>query len=480
METLQRTANRGSVSTAPYEVDNSLKFEADNTEYLSFANSVGENRRTWTYSTWVKKTELFGAGSVGGTLFGAYLDSNDRARIEQYGDELGLHGKISGTTAVNVRTTMALRDTASWYHCMVVLDTTQATESNRVKIYVNGVQHTSMIVATYPPQNYQFAINNAVNHFVGQKGDNTDYFCGYMAETYFIDGQALTPTSFGEFDEDSGIWKPIEFTGTYPSADTNHFYLNFDDSSNLGKDSSGNGKNMTSNNITSADQATDTPTNNFAINNIVDGGSYTSDNVSYKEGGTVQIRNQNTNYNYNFSTLGMTKGKWYAEFQRGSATNIMIGVQLQNFDSTLSSRVNTYIGMGADNHGGAFAATGHYYYNNGATSEGTTYSDSEILGVAVDCDNDKIYFSVDGTYVNSANPASGSNGFDFGPLETNEPCFFVMNSRDPNKEHKANFGGYTTISISSAASDADGYGTFEYAPPSGYYALCTKNLEEYG
>jgi len=485
MEVLQRTANRGSISTGPYQIDNSCKFEEDNSEFLwkTFSGEGTGTGKTFTVSAWVKRTELSGIDIVMGVGRAIGSDANDGA-IRFNSDQFQFVNFASN--AYNVRTNAVFRDTSAWYHIMVAVDTTQGTDSNRVKLYVNGEQQTSLTGTAYPTQNYQFKWGRAEEHMVGARPDSdatagepqaSQFWSGYMADVYFVDGQQLAPTDFGEYDSDSGIWKPINASPTFGN---NGFYLDFADASDLGDDESGNGNDFAEVNLAAADQATDTPTNSFAINNIIDGGVNTSNSVSYKEGGTVQIRNQNTNYNYNFSTLGMTKGKWYAEFQRGSATNIMIGVQLQNFDSTLSSRVNTYIGMGADNHGGAFSAGGAYFYNNTASTGHTAYGTSDILGVAVDCDNNKIYFSVNGTYVNSGNPASGSNGFDFGPLETNEPCFFVMNSRDPNKEHKANFGGYTTISISSAASDENGYGNFEYAPPTGYYALCTKNLAEYG
>ena len=484
MEVLQRTANRGSVSTG-FNIDNSLKFEADNTEYLSFANSVGENRRTWTYSTWVKKTELFGAGSVGGTLFGAYLSSNDRARIEQYADQLGLHGKISGTTAVNVRTNRVLRDTAAWYHCMVVLDTTQATETDRVKIYINGVQETSMVSAVYPPQNYQFAINNAVNHFVGQKGDNTDYFCGYMAETYFIDGQALTPTSFGEFDEDSGIWKPIEFTGTYPSADTNHFYLNFDDSSSLGADSSGNGKNMSLTNIAAADQSTDTPTNNFCTLNQIalDGSVGSSGNIT--QGATKATATEFDVFVTFAPTFGVTSGKWYAEFEyEGGQADNLAGI----LDIDAVVPYNSRLGKAGQWSVGFYQANGKLYVtsDSGVTSTanwGASAANGDIISVAVDMDNHFVYFAKNGTWQNSGVPTSGSTGTGGVAFDSNKTVGIGCSSYDQGSDEGqifANYGGYTAGTISSAASDANGYGTFEYAPPSGYYALCGKNLAEFG
>ena len=469
METLQRTANRGSISTGGYDIDNSLKMEADNSESMTRTPSSSGNRKTWTLSFWFKRTELGAAVR----LFEAWDGSTGTSALFTDADLFILDLTAGG----NYFTSSAVfRDTSAWYHFVIRVDTTQGTASERARVYVNGSELAGSWNSNIG-QNTDLTWNQNVVHYLGVFHLSGNFANGYYAEVINVDGTSLAPTEFGEFDADSGIWKPKAYTGSYG---TNGFYLDFESSGSLGADSSGNGHTWTLNNITSADQATDTPTNNFAINNIIDGGANTSNSVSYKEGGTVQIRNQFTNYNYNFSTLGMSKGKWYAEFQRGNDVNIIIGIQLQNFDSTLSSRVNVYIGLGADNHGGALGAGGAYFYNNTASTGYTTYGTSDILGVAVDCDNNKIYFSVNGTYVNSGNPASGLNGFDFGPLETNEPCFFVMNSYGANLEHKANYGGYTTISISTPASDENGYGNFEYAPPSGYYALCTKNLAEFG
>lgn len=529
MAFLTEAANRGSISTG-YEIDNSLKFEADNSEYLSFSNSVGENRRTWTYSTWIKKTELFGTGAVGGTLFGAYLSANDRTRIEQYADQLGIHGKISGTTAINVRTNRVLRDMGAWYHCMVVLDTTQSTETDRVKIYINGVQETSMVSAVYPPQNYSFALNNAVNHFVGQKGDGTDYFCGYMAETYFIDGQALTPTSFGEFD-DSGIWIPIQFTGTYPSADTNHFYLNFDDSSNLGKDSSGNGKNMTSNNIAAADQATDTPTNNFCTLNPL---SY---NVPYTASqGNTKWSKSDTTYGMASGTQYVAEGKWYWEIKAtdfGTYSSCSFGIidaakptvdanERGYEDPSLSANDTEILAMsGAPNNW--FMNSNSTIANNGSTnSVDYTFYEGDILAFALDMDNGGYWMGCsrysgvnngsfwvapggtttsgsvattdptngnyalvgDGGGTNNGTPNFNGGTINGGSLLTAGFTFVtpLLGAYHSNTTVtlEVNFGGFTSYGETGGYSDANGYGNFAYAVPSGYYALCTKNLAEYG
>ena len=259
METLQRTANRGSLSTG-YDIDNSLKLEADNTEYLSQTTSAG-SRRTATYSFWYKRTELgatqqiAGISPIGSETVRFMIDSNDVLDVET-----GVGGDNNSLV-----TNRVFRDTSAWYHFVVAIDTTQSTEANRVKVYVNGVQETSFSASEYPAQNTDLTIG--VSGYTWRYGayDNTYNKCsGYLAEAHYIDTQQLAPTEFGEFDEDSGIWIPKEYTGTY--GDNGH-YLDFKDSANLGTNAKGNDTNFTLNNIASADQATDTPTNNFATLN---------------------------------------------------------------------------------------------------------------------------------------------------------------------------------------------------------------------
>ena len=476
METLQRTANRGSLSTG-YDIDNSLKFNGSS-ENLHYANSVGENRRTWTYSTWVKISAVENADDC--RLFSAHLNANDRLSIQLYQNQLGLFGKTSGTTVANVRTTRKFRDPSAWYHIMVVLDTTQGTEANRVKIYVNGVQETSFANTTYPPQNYSLAINNAINHYVGQKGDDTGYFNGYMAETYFIDGSALAPTDFGEFD-DNGIWIPIEYDGAeYPTQDTNHWYLKFDNPSSLGADSSGNGKNMSLTNITAADQATDTCTNNFStFNPLTLSGAA---NISCGSGNTNLVSQGDTNgWRGIAPSIAVQSGKWYVEFTAAGNTTFCGVGNINDFvASNYYGNWNTSIG---------FYGIAGLLFIDGATStwSGAAYGDGDIVGIALDKDNGCVYMSKNGTFANSGDPTSGASKTGGVALTTGNSdysasdYFYIGASQNINSGVlQANYGGYTTDTPSSAATDANGYGTFEYAPATGYYALCTKNLAEYG
>lgn len=305
METLQRTANRGSVPTG-YNIDNSLKLEADNTEYLTRTPSSAGNEKTWTWSGWIKYTSptvtpqtIFAGGTDSGS-YGAINFRIDAGKMELNTASVGLRSP-----------TQRFRDPAAWYHIIVAMDTTQSTADDRIKIYVNGSQITDFETSNNPPQDTDTGINANELQTIGRRSHADDrYFSGYIAEVHLIDGTALTPTSFGEYDSDSGIWIPKKYTGSYG---TNGYYLKFDDSSSLGADSSGNSNNFTLNNITAADQATDTCTNNFAVLNTL----HRIPDTTRKEGATTTVKNNN-GWRTLVSTLGVSSGKWYFELIAGS------------------------------------------------------------------------------------------------------------------------------------------------------------------
>jgi hypothetical protein len=221
--------------TGGYEVDNSLRFNSGSSDSLTRTPASASNRKTWTFSAWVKRSILSSGDQA---IFDAYTSSTDQVQLFfTSDDDLILSVRVSNFGA-NLRTNAKFRDPSAWYHIMVAVDTTQGTTSNRTKLYVNGVQETSFSEADYPNINVDTAVNNTVLHRVGDS-DLEDFFNGYLAETVLIDGLALDPTSFGEFDEDSGIWKPIDVSGL--TFGTNGFYLEFKDSSALGDDTSGEG-----------------------------------------------------------------------------------------------------------------------------------------------------------------------------------------------------------------------------------------------
>ena len=479
MEALQRLHNRGSISTG-YDIDNSLKLEADNNEYLIKANDSGTNRKTFTVSMWFKRTELAndymqlwqGGANGEATRLGFYGGTPKEAIWVDIGGGSGNTGTLSRSYSNQV-----LRDTSAFYHIVLAVDTTQATEANRWKLWLNGEEVTSWGARNYPAQDFQCAVEASINMHWGAYSATYYKTCGYIAECHYLDGVAKVQTDFGEYDEDSGIWIPKAYTGTYGG---NGCYLNFDDSSALGADSSGNGNTFTLNNITAADQATDTPTNNFStLNPLIEQGLIPA-RYTVSEGGTKQISTAD-GYGCSVGTIGVSKGKWYFEAQ---------------FDSDGSGKHFGVIDEASFTTGTAFVdgispgqqAYGVSIFKNGGINIDGSYVPSysfssfttETLGCAMDLDNNKLYFSKSGTYGNSGDPTSGATGTGAIPLSTAGGGTWFISTGCYTGHALTNQGGYTSYTISSAASDANGYGTFEYAPPSGYYALCTKNLEEFG
>jgi hypothetical protein len=458
-----------------YEVANSLRFDDGSSDYLTRTPASASNRKTWTYSTWIKSNVLTGAHR----LFTSYDGSTatNQSTISWGGGldyRLQLYNAPSGSPTINLITNRIFRDLSAWYHVVVAVDTTQATGSSRAKIYINGVQETSFSTELYGSQNEDFWINSNQLHTIGRRQDNSQYFDGYMSEVCFIDGQQLTPTSFGEFDEDTNIWKPIDVSGL--TFGTNGFYLDFENSGSLGADVSGNGNNFTVNNLTSIDQTTDTCTNNFAtlnaLANYYFNGTLSEGNLKVVSSGSVE--------SYLTGTIAVSTGKWYWEIKvTASGSNYeFIGIAdklatASNFTPySGNSKVISYSGH-----------DGKSIYGSTGTAYGDTYTTGDIIGVAMDLDNNKLYFSKNGVFQNSGVPTSGATGTGALAIDSSPadgvwyPQF--ANIHNTSSTFEANFGN-PPFTISSGNTDGDGYGNFEYAVPSGYYSLNTKNLAEYG
>ena len=502
MEVLQRTANRGSISTdTGYNIGNSCKFEPDNTEYMRRSNGTDGNQRVFTQSMWIKRTELGYSYATPWCVGNVCLrfDSNDRLEVWCYTYD-GTGAGTSNTDSYRIVTPNRFRDTSAWYHLVFALDTTQGTESNRLKVYVNNerVYHdgSSDIYDQTITQNSYTRCNGTGNssenwNQIGWFYTGNYVFAGYIAEVNFVDGLQLSPTDVAEYDEDSGIWKPKQYTGAYG---TNGYYLKFDDSSDLGADSSGSSHDMNSiGNITAADQATDTPTNNFATSNflISQGGFFVT-----TEGGTKCVLGtagpgNNVGGVSALSTIAVSKGKWYMEMKNDLANDSVDSYARFGFvdvGDLADGGIDGQMIAKAGNAGGAYfggTGGGRYHYNNTAQGNSTTWI-RQVMGMALDLDNKKVYFHIDGTYTNSGDPANGTDNGGQYDMDTGGDGIYVdktwvLGASAYNLGiFLMNWGGYTVMPISSPASDANGYGTFEYAPPTGYYALCTKNLAEFG
>jgi hypothetical protein len=480
METLARAANRGSIATGGYEIDNSLKFEEDNLEllYKTFSGEGTGAGRTFTISTWCKRTELGGIDIVFG--FGRdsldYGDGGFRLNSDQL--QLVSFAQSGGTHSYNIRSTAVFRDTSAWYHFMASVDTTQGTASNRVRLYVNGTEITDFTTSDYPAQNFQWKVGRAEEHMIGNRPDtsategagfSTQNFSGYMAEFYFVDGQALAPTDFGEFDADTGIWKPIQTN--ISSYGTNGFQLKFDNASDLGEDTAG-GSSFTLNNITSADQATDTPTNNFATFNPL----IPSADMSFSNGAT-DVTSTAAGWDTAFGSIGVSTGKWYFEYIITATDGSQMGGVADEADIyTLYS--GKYVGESA-NSVGYYGNDGIVRINGSTVATYNTYQQIPTMSIALDLDNGKVYFRRYDTWQGSSDPVNGTNGITL-PTGGTGTWFFAQSSYFASSLCRTNHGGFTTNGNIAGYTDANGYGNFAFAPPSGYYALCSKNLAEFG
>jgi len=483
--------NVGSATAATgYNVANSVRFNGANHDLRIAPGSVS-NRRTMTISFWTKRSNLGGNGSgliagwgdgyEGGFASMIYFNDSDQLEIDH---------DIAGAD-YNFHSDMLFRDVSAWYHIVIAIDTTQGTESNRQKIYVNGTQITLTETALgFPPENFDTFFNNTLtvvgsSGYEGGSGAVPEY-SGYFSEFVMIDGTALAPDQFGEFDSDSNIWKPIDVSGL--TFGTNGFYLEFKESgtsqnaSGLGADTSGNTNHLAVTALTATDQSTDTCTNNFPTMNSLDN-FYAA--ATFAEG-NLQVTTGNSMYSYNTATIGVATGKWYWEGKwsaqnTGSTNQVIFGIAKRTVVSAtvwLGSVAWTY---------GYQGSTGHVHVSDGnaTNSTSTTYSVGDIISVAMDLDNNKIHFAKNGTYTNSSDPAGNSGGVAITAADSTsgDSGFYFPAFGDGNanliQTGQLNFGS-PIHAISSGNADGNGYGNFEYAVPSGFFALCTKNLAENG
>jgi hypothetical protein len=464
---------------AGYAVDNSLRFNRGSSDSLTRTPASSGNRRTYTISTWLKRTKLstaeqfIGASTTNFDTIG--FDSTDKIRFYIFNNP-------NSTVRVS---TQVFRDVSAWYHIVIAVDTTNATDQNRCRIYVNGTEITAWTTNNSITQNLDTSFNQNVIQYIGAHGyaPDPEYFNGYMSEVYMIDGQQLTPSSFGETDEDTGIWKPIPYTGTYG---TNGFYLEFKDSSALGDDTSGNGNDFTVNNLTSIDQTTDTCTNNFnTLNPLIPLGS----NFSAPTEGNLSLSQSGTgNTGFYASTIIPSAGKWYFEVKTTVvSTSDRTYIAIANFESVTGTS-----SIESGDYKGISVSTGTY--GRIAVTDGASTTEFDVAGYvpvandimifAVDMDNSRVYIGKNGTWFTTTADSGGdpatATGF-FSPVLGNG--FAVGATHGAGTSVSAtnlyNFGN-PPFTISSGNTDGAGFGNFEYAVPSGYYSLCTKNLANFG
>ena len=465
-----------------YEVANSCRFNDGDSASMTKTPGSNGSQTTFTFSCWVKRSALGSAQNIitarysGGTSGSrySYLQFDGDDKIVVFG---GVYSTSSTSQSFQKQSPGVYRDCSAWYNICWIHDTTEGSGINRDKLFVNGTQVTWNTGYTYDGD----AAEDAATFFnvttspiyIGQY-DSSNYFDGYMAEVCFIDGSALAATSFGEFDEDSPtIWKPKDVSGL--TFGTNGFYLDFEDSSNLGNDANG-GTDFTESNLAATDQATDTPTNNFATWNPLaqtpQKGTIAEGNLEYDRSGSSD------NWVTIASTIAATAGKWYYEYKiidGGSSTGN--GSLVGFLDYNTSAFQHT--ANDAITNAGEYAwygASGNLYINGTDVAQVDSYTDDDIVMVAMDLDNSKAYWGKNGTWIDSGDPTSGATGTgarDIANVSSGTFAFAVSHREGGNGQ--ANFGS-PPFSISSGNADDNGYGNFEYDVPTGYLALCTKNL----
>ena len=471
-----------------YEISNSLRFNDGDSPELYKTLGSPTNNKIYTFSFWTKRSAITGSsvtmighydGSASNPFVVVQFRSDDKLRVTAYDNDT--------TSVMNLRTNAQFRDHSAWYHIVLAFDTTQGTASNRVKVYVNGNQVTSFHTETYPDQNKVLAFNKQDTeayygvYKYGNSGSGGNFYDGYITELHFIDGQQKAQTDFGRFD-DNGVWIPKKYTGTY--GNNGHFFEfqqtgTSANSSGIGADTSGQDNHFAVTNLAATDVTEDTCTNNFATMNPLESDRQQGGAATFAEG-NLQITTSYVDSNYQrypqvYSTQAVSSGKWYFEMKISTSdTDSFIGVHSpDNYAS--DSTTNPY---------GGYASTGAIYTSRGAvrindaqtTGLGTT-SQNDIVGCALDIDNNKVYFHKNGTYVQSGDPAGNSggqaipSGYIYG--------FTVGNDTSSNSgTMQVNFGN-PVHTISSGNTDGK-YGNFEYAVPSGFYAVCTKRLAEFG
>ena len=458
----------GASGGGAYTIDNSCRFDGS-AGYLSKTLGTPTDNKKWTLSLWCKYHP--------DAANGQFLSAGGNQLFFLGTTEFSFCGADSGTL-VRMKTTQKFRDSTNWYHLVYTMDTTQAAFADQQKLYMNGTQVTAFETSTAVTQNINTQVNSAIEHTVGRyAGGSSEFWNGYLAEYHFIDGQVLTPASFGEADEDTNQWNPIKYVGTYGD---NGFYLKFEDSSDFGNDSSGNGNDFTANSLNADDQVPDTPTNNWCTWHPINGNQ-----SSMTEGMLKAVGDTGSSYARGpAGTFGMSSGKWYWEYYiTAVGTEAWMGIipasrgRSDLYDIEYIDGALTYKFNGDKSEGTGGGVTNSTY--------GNSWTTADILGFAVDMDNDAIYFSKNGVWQDSGDPTSGASRTgaaftDFSGGEASSiPHHIAAACGYGSTTVSANFGQdgtFAGVKTAQGNADSSGKGDFYYSVPSGYNSMCLDNL----
>ena len=459
-------------------INQSLRFNDNDNANLTYTPSSSGNRKTWTLSLWVKRSNIPGANKP---FFSAGTSGTSWAIFFSSDEQLFIQSRSSSSNQFVHKTAEVFRDAAQWLHVLYAFDTTQTNQEDRAKLYVNGkqidlVQHTSNTI--YPSQNTDYHVNNSsLTHYIGYGATHSGYHDGYIAELHFVDGTAYDPTNFGETKD--GVWIAKAYEGGHG---TYGYYLPFDDSSAIGDDKSANTNDWTPNNLAATDVVPDSPENNYCTFNSNDLYSYTLSEGNLKAVNTTNNRTVK-------GTFLMESGKWYWEVRRhntssdGGSILVLVGVSIN----------------GTNTQDNPYNSTGNYTYSSHSgvkytAGSSASYGDNwraagDIIGVAFDADAGACWFSKNGTWQNSATTSEIAAG------TTTNAAFTGLTNTDgyvpvfgrsggtSSNELDVNFGQNPSFNAELTGGDVgteagDGNALFKYPPPAGFKALCTENFED--
>jgi len=464
-----------------YDVEGGFRFnDGDNQKLAQTFGSAG-NRRTWTWSAWIKRGVL----GTRQTIFSQSATTDNVQWVEvrfETNDKIAVSRYSAGIFTTN----QVFRDPNAWFHIVVAFDTTQSTDTNRVKLYINGNQVTDVSAGTYPPEDSLTGMNQDSAHHIGDLAHDGDFNADFqICEVFSIDGTQHLPTAFGEFNTD-GVWVPIDAKDDLTFG-TNGYYLQFQqtgtsaNASGMGADTSGNDRHFTPTNHTAADVITDTCTNNFMTWNTL----YTNSRGTFAAGNLQVTTNVQGSVPYGqveFGNFHVNSGKWYWEVevvQVGSGGSLGLGMSERAFSGTY---------VNGHNNGGS-SGNVRYKHNDGTVNMGSsgslgtgaTYTDGDTIMFAMDLDNSKFSTGKNGTWNNSQDPSDNTNAFTLTATGYGDYWTPWISKDDTSNNAKVYLNtGNPVIANDSGNADDNGYGDFEYDVPAGFYALCTKNLAEYG
>ena len=438
-----------------FGVDNSCRFDGSSA-FMTKTPSGAGNQKLATFSIWFKRSKI----DEEQFLFYSFVTNKD-TRIAILDDNtIFFESQTSDSIKFKLVTNRVFRDVSAWYHLVInVNSTVSSPDTNNLEMFINGVKETSFSTATYPSQNDVVYWTDSIESTLGRRNSGGNYFNGYIAETVLIDGAALDADSFGEFDEDSDIWKPIDVSGL--TFGTNGFYLDFEASGNLGNDANG-GADFAETGLAAIDQTTDTCTNNFCtMNPLSSGMTLTEGNTNVAGAATAK------------STFAVSSGKWYVEMKATNAQtyNPVVGIATASSSDSGDPGSSAHPGSFVESHG--YDRSGVIKSNDNSAVQAsltTSQDDGDIIGLAIDLDS--------GTktaqwYVNGSSVGSAVT------LVSNDAYVFMTYASGSQAGTGAwNFGNPSFTGTDKA--DGNGFGSFEYQPPSGFLALCTKNLAESG